>query len=405
MGALSKGVSKALSKNKKKKDPKKLTKAEKEKLKNKLKREAKAKEREREAEVKKKSDRRPLQKNIKFKKKYDTDIGKENPFDRQVKTKSQDTVRKTGKRTGTGLGADSPVGPDPIVVGRQSMPTMRDINRMNEAEVAKIKNKVEKLAKTDPKMKKLSDQIDKLEAQKFSDMNRKSAITRAGKKPDQEGTYLNKVTGEYVTIKGSKGISAKERFLPLDYPGAKKSDFIRNPTKAEEAQVERSIRIKRRLEKSGDTPEKDLKRAKERAKTEKLKKVVKTTQDPKYKRLDIDKKSKGGMGMKKKKGYAKGGMMKKKGMARGGAMMKKKGMAMGGLKKPAANQTGLKKLPTSVRNKMGYAKNGGMMKKKGMAKGGMKKKGYAMGGMTVKYKVGGMAKGKSYGMVDNRKKK
>jgi hypothetical protein len=104
-----------------------------------------------------------------------------------------------------------------------------------------------------------------------------------------------------------------------------------------------------------------------------------------------DKKAKGGMTMKKK-GYAMGGM-------------KKKGMAMGGLKKPAAGQTGLKKLPTPVRNKMGYAQKGGMMKKKGMARGGMKKKGYAMGGMTVKYKVGGMAKGKMYGSVDNRKKK
>ncbi len=35
----------------------------------------------------------------------------------------------------------------------------------------------------------------------------------------------------------------------------------------------------------------------------------------------------------------------------------------------------------------------------------MKKKGYAAGGMTVKYKVGGMVKGKTYGSVDNRKKK
>lgn len=121
--------------------------------------------------------------------------------------------------------------------------------------------------------------------------------------------------------------------------------------------------------------------------------------------------ARGGM---KKKGYAKGGM-KKKGMAKGGAM-KKKGMAMGGLKKPAATQTGLKKLPTPVRNKMGYAKNGGSMKKKGMAmggamkkkgmaRGGMKKKGYAAGGMSVTYRVGGMAKGKMYGSVDNRKKK
>tara|TARA_Y100001937_G_scaffold88176_1_gene119245 strand:- start:236 stop:1177 length:942 start_codon:yes stop_codon:yes gene_type:complete len=109
--------------------------------------------------------------------------------------------------------------------------------------------------------------------------------------------------------------------------------------------------------------------------------------------------ARGGM---KKKGMARGGM-KKKGMARGG--MKKKGMAMGGLKKPAANQTGLKKLPSAVRNKMGYAQKGGSMKKKGMARGGMKKKGYAAGGMTVSYKVGGMAKGKMYGSVDNRKKK
>ena len=76
----------------------------------------------------------------------------------------------------------------------------------------------------------------------------------------------------------------------------------------------------------------------------------------------------------KKKGKSKmnmGGMMsptKKKptgsatgltGM-KGGGMMKKKGYAMGGaMKKPAANQRGLKKLPTTVRNKMGYMAKGG----------------------------------------------
>jgi LysM repeat protein len=89
-----------------------------------------------------------------------------------------------------------------------------------------------------------------------------------------------------------------------------------------------------------------------------------------------------GGGMMKKKGYAKGGM-KKKGYARGG--MKKDDYAIGGdmRKRPAANQKGLKKLPTAVRNKMGYMAKGGItMKKKGMAKGGamMKKKGMAKGG-------------------------
>ena len=98
------------------------------------------------------------------------------------------------------------------------------------------------------------------------------------------------------------------------------------------------------------------------------------------------------------------------GNAKGGVMMKKKGMAMGGLKKPAAGQTGLKKLPSSVRNKMGYAKKGGSMKKKkGYAMGGvMKKKGMAAGGLkkygTV-YRSGGSVPGKMYGSVDNKKKK
>ena len=88
----------------------------------------------------------------------------------------------------------------------------------------------------------------------------------------------------------------------------------------------------------------------------------------------------------------KGAMMKKKGYAKGG--MKKKGYAAGGLKTPGANQTGLKKLPTAVRNNMGYMNKGGMQKKKGYAMGGanMKKKAYAKGGKVAMYNVGGMVK-------------
>ena len=353
------------------------------------------------------AEKKPITKR-QFKKDYEVDIGKPNPTDRTIRDMPQRKVRGT-----SGKAADA--GSDPIVVGRKSMPSFADVNAASGAKKSRLKAKLKKLADdgSDIAAARLK-RIQKAEADTESGRVRKSAITRAGRKPDEAGTYLNEVTGQVVTIKGSKGISAKERFLPLDYPGAKKSDYIKNPTKQEEARVERSIRAKKRLEKSGDTPEKDLKRAKEKAKTEKLKKIVKTTEDPKFKRLDITKgltdaeKKKlglkqGGMAMKKK-GYAKGGMKKKKGMARGGAMMKKKGMAMGGLKKPAAGQTGLKKLPTPVRNKMGYMAKGGM-KKKGMAMGGMKKKGYAMGGMRVKYKVGGMVKGKTYGSVDNRKKK
>ena len=102
-------------------------------------------------------------------------------------------------------------------------------------------------------------------------------------------------------------------------------------------------------------------------------------------RKDVPKKNMGGM--MKAKGKANGGMMKAKGKANGG-MMKKKGYAMGGsanLKKAGADQKGLKKLPTAVRNKMGYMKDGGMTKK-GYAKGGMAKKGYAKGGAATKVK-------------------
>jgi len=86
--------------------------------------------------------------------------------------------------------------------------------------------------------------------------------------------------------------------------------------------------------------------------------------------------------------------MKKKGYSKGGANMKKKGYAAGGLKAPSASNTGLKKLPTEVRNKMGYMNKGGMPKKKGYAMGGanMKKKAYAKGGKVAMYNVGGMVK-------------
>jgi hypothetical protein len=56
-------------------------------------------------------------------------------------------------------------------------------------------------------------------------------------------------------------------------------------------------------------------------------------------------------------------LQKARTMKKGGVVKKK--MQMGGtLKTPAADQKGLKKLPTPVRNKMGFKKNGGTMSKK-----------------------------------------
>jgi len=86
------------------------------------------------------------------------------------------------------------------------------------------------------------------------------------------------------------------------------------------------------------------------------------------------------MVMKKKKGYAKGGM-KKKGYAKGG--MKKKAYAGGGVLKAAPKgNKGLGKLPSAVRNKMGYMKKGGMAKGKSMTlaeiRAAAKAKGYKL---------------------------
>ena len=78
--------------------------------------------------------------------------------------------------------------------------------------------------------------------------------------------------------------------------------------------------------------------------------------------LGVRRKAKGGPVRK----MSKGGPLRK--MSKGGPLRK---MSKGGnLKKVGADQKGLQKLPTAVRNKMGYMKDGGMPKKKGYAKGG-----------------------------------
>lgn len=68
------------------------------------------------------------------------------------------------------------------------------------------------------------------------------------------------------------------------------------------------------------------------------------------------------------------------------------------MKPVPADNKGLAKLPTAVRNKMGYMAKGGMMTKSGYMGGGMSKKmGYAKGGMAncgASMKPNGAARGK-----------
>ena len=89
----------------------------------------------------------------------------------------------------------------------------------------------------------------------------------------------------------------------------------------------------------------------------------------------------------------------KKGM--GGTAMKKEMMYEdGGLKKPSANQKGLKMLPEKVRNKMGYMKDGGLKMVKDPKTGKMVPF-YAADG---KGKMGMGGKKKMYGGMDKKKK-
>jgi len=341
------------------------------------------------------AERKPITKR-QFKKDYEVDIGKPNPTDRTIRDMPQRKVRGT-----SGKAADA--GSDPIVVGRKSMPSFADVNAASGAAKSRLKAKLRKLSEGGSDIAKARlKRIEKFEAKSEADRVTKSAIGRAGTKKVPDGTYVDRTTGEVFDI-DSKDIRVKKLPKPL-------SAYMKNPTQNQLEQISRNMFAHRKLKATGEDKKETIRRLELQlaAKYNRVKgkdaasiDVTKGLTAAEKKKLGL---KQGGMAMKKK-GYAKGGMKKKKGMARGGAMMKKKGMAMGGLKKPAANQTGLKKLPTTVRNKMGYAQKGGMMKKKGMARGGMKKKSYAMGGMTVKYKVGGMAKGKMYGSVDNRKKK
>ena len=375
-----------------------LSKAAKEALKK------KKKKKEKKVEVDR-AEKKPITKR-QFKKDYEVDIGKPNPTDRTIRDMPQRKVRGT-----SGKAADS--GSDPIVVGRKSMPSFADVNAASGAAKSRLKAKLRKLAEDGSDIAKARlKRIEKFEAKSEADRVTKSAIGRAGAKKVPDGTYVDRATGEVFDI-DSSDIRVKKLPKPL-------SAYLKNPTGPELDQISRNLFARRNLKATGE----DKKEAIKRLRTQLVNKInrekgkdvgidiTKGLTDAEKKKLGL---KQGGMamkkkgyakgGMKKKKGMARGGaMMKKKGMARGGAMMKKKGMAMGGLKKPTAKQTGLKKLPTPVRNKMGYMAKGGM-KKKGMAMGGMKKKGYAMGGMRVKYKVGGMAKGKKYGIVDNKKKK
>ena len=168
--------------------------------------------------------------------------------------------------------------------------------------------------------KKLLDKLNAASRKVAEDAPIKAAITRKGQRTLEKGTYMHVNTGELI----------KDPKNAKDLPGGKKM-YILNPTDKQKEKAAQNAEVRERLKKLKQSPEKDAKQ------------LVRNRM-----RIPI-----GSLANKRAKNLPKGDITKK--------------MNKGGLKMPTADQVGLKKLPTSVRNKMGYLYGGGMMKKPRMS--------------------------------------
>ena len=168
--------------------------------------------------------------------------------------------------------------------------------------------------------KKLLDRLNAASKKIAEDAPIKAAITRKGQRTLEKGTYMHINTGELI----------KDPKNAKDLPGGKKM-YILDPTDKQKEKAAQNAEVRERLKKLKQSPEKDAKQ------------LVRNRM-----RIPI-----GSLANKRAKNLPRGDITKK--------------MNKGGLKMPTADQVGLKKLPTPVRNKMGYMYGGGMMKKPRMS--------------------------------------
>jgi len=177
--------------------------------------------------------------------------------------------------------------------------------------------------------KKLLNKLNAASKKVAEDAPIKAAITKKGRRTLEKGTYMHINTGELI----------KDPKNAKDLPDGKKM-YILNPTDNQKKKAAENAEVRERLKKLKQSPEKDAKQ------------LVRNRM-----RIPI-----GSLANRRAKNLPRGDITKK--------------MNKGGLKMPSADQVGLKKLPTAVRNKMGYMYGGGMTKKPKMGntdyrKGGM----------------------------------
>jgi len=215
-------------------------------------------------------------------------------------------------------------------------------SQITKARVSEAKQKVSLQGKVDRGTATASEKA-KLKKLKKADAEATGRQQRGqrGKVKLEKGDYVNTKTGEVVT--NPKSLA--------DLPGGRDL-YVKDPTPP------RMAAIKRNAEARGMTArERTLKGFKEtkpvynpRTGEKKYESPTKLQRTPRKETTNIGK--------------------------RGGTGRNRENLAQGGLKMPTADQKGLRKLPTQVRNKMGYMYGGGMGKKPRMSnmdyrKGGM----------------------------------
>jgi|TARA_R100001460_G_scaffold74349_1_gene115425 hypothetical protein len=256
------------------------------------------------------------QKGVKFKKKYDIQEGM--GLDAETggsRRAAQDVDQgKAGKVTAT---------PGKNFVQSQ----------ITKARVSEAKQKVSLQGKVDRGTATASEKA-KLKKLKKADTEATGRQQRGqrGKVKLEKGDYVNTKTGEIVSDPKSLA----------DLPGGRDL-YVKDPTPPRLEAIKRNARAR------GMT---GRERTLEGLKSGELKSLTKLQRSPKKETTNIGK--------------------------RGGTGRNRENLAQGGLKMPTADQTGLRKLPTQVRNKMGYMYGGGMAKKPRMSKMDYRKGGMVM---------------------------
>ena len=230
---------------------------------------------------------------------------------------------------------------------------------------AKNRVAIQNLAKEgNKKAKALVAKIEKAESAAVDKKGRATSQSLRDRKIYDKGEYINRETGE--VIKNPRRAS--------DFPdgGPKVYDF--NPTAKRMEAIKNSVKAKEMTKR-----EREL----EGMKAKQIKSKIKLAKTPGKSTNVVGKGggrfSKGGMPT-----TYKGGVLNGHGKDYG----KPGGYNMGGLATPTAKQTGLKKLPSSVRNKMGYMYGGGMAKKN------MGSMDYRKGGLVIMIGTGKPMKNK-----------